>query len=236
MSLNISVGLLAGVDEEDEDVVQEELDFLQEVNEALREKGLAEHNEPLEIPEGFDYWNATVSNGALQELIDVAAKLAETEGHDAVEKFPHLVGAQCSYYLPVEMPEPLLFELEELDEDDEGEDYEEEYDDEDNEEDMDDGDEEGGEEDDEEVLIAVGSSIRLMQELEQVAASIDLPVTRFPIDYSGEGGDENWDKIFSDLQSQNSRCGECEDAARALVNLYQAFQISQQYKMAMCIG
>lgn len=224
MSLNITVGLLTDMEEDDAEIVQEEFHFLKEVNEALRERGLPEHVEPATLPEGFKSWNASVGSESLEDLLNLAISVAETQGREPAELFPHLVGAQCNYYLPIDLPEPLLFELEDEEAD---EDYDEEFGME---------DEEESDEEDEEFLIGVGSSLLLKKELEAVAEATDLPLDRFPIDYSGEGGVYAWDSVFAELQEQNAKCVEYENASRALINLYHACLLSVENNMAVCLG
>ena len=225
MSLNITVGLLADIEDEDEEVVEEELHFLEEVNTALRDRGLPEHHEPTEPPEDYQYWTVDVSNGDLEELLGLAVTVADGDAEQAAERFPHLVGTQCSYYLPLEIPEPLLFEIESEEEEEEYE-LEAQTDDE----------EEGDDEDEEEFLIGVGSSLHLKDELAEVAKALNIPLDRFPIDYSGEGGSEEWTRVFEEMRKGNERCMECEDGVRALINLYHACVLSLRHKMVVCVG
>mgnify|MGYP001071818976 CR=1 FL=1 len=245
MTLNITVGLLSDIDEEDEEMVHEELHFLEEVNQALRERGLPEHHEPAEPPAGFQGWNASLDSADLEELLGLAVTLCNSDPETATQRFPHLVGTQCSYYLPIDVPEPLVFEIDE--EDDEGENYDMEFeseadddDEQDDESALAEDDEQdvlfGDEEEDEDYLIGVGSSLKLKHELEEIARAIDLPVDSFPVDYSGEGGSEQWQGILSELREKKARCAEVENATRALVNLMHACQLSEQYKLAVCLG
>ena len=227
MTLNITVGLLSDIDEEDEEVVHEEMHFLEEVNNALRERGLPEHHEPVEPPEGYEGWNATISSSDLEELLGLAVTVCNSNAEEASERFPHLVGTQCSYFLPVDLPEPLLFEIEE---DEEEEPYDEEF----NAEDEEEGDEELDE--DEDYLIGVGSAVQLKNELETIAKVMDVPLDAFPVDFSGEAGADEWDGVFEELRRKGAKSAEVENAIRALVNLYHACQISLQYKMAVCLG
>ncbi len=189
MGVVLYVSPLVDPDREDEDRRK-----LRLVNERLRELGLPGYQDPVGDDANKPYWNAMFSNDSEGSLLELVAKIQDS----GVLTFRHFLDPsqhKISGYIPIDFPDPIVVNFAEqksrkglgflrsfFGKDDTKE--------------------------HEEDLWLVGSCQGLLREVEQLAELLEIPLERFPIDYSGDGEDEGdtWNAVIGELREENAKC------------------------------
>lgn len=181
MGVTLFVGPLVDEDGEEEYVEQGRA-LLADFNAKLEALGLPPYVDAAPTEDNSPFWSTMFGNACLGYLHVLLSSLQENEAEAiALNHFidPTFFSIR---YLPVDFPEPIECKLK--------------------------GEDENVDEESLEDMIVFGSCQALVREIEQVAAWLEIPLDRFPIDYSGDGSEmePTWARVIDELEENDARC------------------------------